>query len=147
MIFMGVLRVPQETDQYKVIELERERGLHRLLIKTPDGDWRCMDGTALATIVDLPQQVRIRKIGFIHTTADPTVRSADPITYYVDAYPWAQDVAGLRLDAYTGVAGSYFTKMAEGYEEPTERLIFSSNSTLNDRVYYFIDIQILGGNI
>lgn len=138
------MKIPQTSEQYRVIELSRQRGLYRLIVKAGGVEYIAQTGGAVTTYIDLPDESRIRKIGWVHTTSTPTTLSADLLTYTLDAKIFGSAVAGVRIDAYTGTASSYLVEMGESYEEPVERLTFSTNTTNTDCLHVFIDIQCVG---
>ncbi len=135
------------TTDYRVVYVNPEKGLYRLIVKTSDGEYIAQTGSAVTKTFSLPTEVRVRKIGWIHTTSTATTLSTDSLIWYFDVYSHGGDVAPLRYDNITTTESTYMVELGEKYEEPVEQVKITTNTTNNDRVYIYIDVQVMGRGV
>jgi hypothetical protein len=106
-----------------------------------------MTGGAVVWRMQIPTAVRVHQIGFIHTTAAPGTRSADAVTWIAAVYPYGQSVQSNYIDAYTGVAGSRYVELGPTYTYPAPEFMFSADTTNTDRIYAWMDVEVIGESV
>lgn len=143
-------QVLQTCRDYRVIELNRKRGLYRLLFHDFPGTGQCeyltMTGGADYLYWNIPTEHRIRKVGWVHTDAS-FVPSTLQIAYSFNAYVWgrtALTVPSMVYDYHSGLTSSYMTEFGDVWEEPNQDYVAAFTTTEGHYIFYWMDVQTVG---
>jgi len=145
-------KVLYPSDDYDVQRVNSGRlKIFRLIIHDPSNNslpYILQMGSEVQTIINIPTAHRLLKIGWVHTTSTPSTGSSDSLSYYIAQRTFGAGVLPVQFDAYSGTASNHYVELESfGYEEPPREYLISTNTTNTDRVYLFLDLQIIGEDV
>ena len=145
-------QILQSTVQYTVERVNSSRlKTFRLTLKDPANpalNYILQTGAAVEILLNIPVSHRLLKVGWAHTTAAPGTPSVDALVYQFSQYAWGASVLPIQYDTYTGVASRHYIELEGfGYNEPAATYLVSTDTTLTDRVYMFIDLQVISEGV
>lgn len=134
------------SDYYRVVNVNPDKNLYRLIVKDGSGnEYIGADGSDKTVKFELPDEVRLRKVGLNHTTSTSTTRSTDLCTFKFGVHPWGKELRPAHwLVDETFNEDVKVWKFGDAYEEPVQSLELMLNTTNTDRVSVYIDVQVVG---
>ena len=145
-------KVLQSTHQYIVQRINSGRlKLYRLIVNDPTNPalpYILQTAATITTYIEIPATHRLLKVGWSHTTIAPNTASVDSLTYIFSSENFGAEIYPVAYDAYTGTAATHYVELEGfGYEEPAHRYVISTNTTATDRVYMWVDVEIISEEI